>query len=216
MSSCRNYLNRVQYYLGLVRQKERNLKLEVKELELDIDFKSKRLLADDESVRRMPNIRDREAMVIYKLSVEHKNLNEKKLELLDLEETVKIIKHKYDHLRSTNNDIRLQRQMVKEELNPFDGSYIPPSVNKDGTVPGGLPPVVTIAKIDPTDLLDPKSRPEDIPEPIDKVHLSQLSAFYNRTSQLINTSKTQNNQDEQKLPEIQPTNNINYRSLLED
>lgn len=180
LSKCRKYLNRVQYYLEIIRVQERDLKLNVKESELDLDFKEKELLADDAEVRRMPSIKDRMSLVAIKLKDENEALNKKRIELLDIEETVKIIKHKYDHLRGTNGDIKVQRQMVRDSV-PSDGDagYAPPDTNRDGTVKGGLPPPVTSA-INPTDLLDPEKRPDDLPVPKDAIHAKQIASFLNR------------------------------------
>jgi hypothetical protein len=211
LSQCRNYLNRTQYYLGLVKKLERSLKTEVKELELDIDFKSKQILVRDEDVRRMPNIRDREALVSSKLYQEHEVLNRKKIDLLDLEETAKIIKHKYDHLKGVNLDIKLQRQMVKEDLLALpEGGYISPHKQPGKPVPDGMPPVVNM--IDPKDILDPNSRPEEIPIPVDHIHASQLSAFYSHIQQ----EKVSPEVKPEVKPEDKEIPKFLFENLLED
>lgn len=207
LSQCRGYLNRTQYYLGLVKKSERTLKTEVKELELDIDFKGKQILVKDEEVRRMPNIKDREALVISKLHLEYEILNRKKIDLLDLEETAKIIKHKYEHLKGVNLDIKLQRQIVKEDLLGAQdgGGYLPPHRQEGKPVPDGMPPIVSV--INPLDLLDPNSRPEEIPEPVDRIHASQISAFY---------SKIPISKKEEVKPKEEPEEVENPRFLIRD
>ena len=55
ISQCRNYLNRVQFYLQKIKKQERNLGIEVKQVELDLDLKMQEKLADDPVVRQQPS-----------------------------------------------------------------------------------------------------------------------------------------------------------------
>src|SRR5271157_5300473 len=59
LAQCRNYLNRTQYYYQMVKRIERELKVNLKMTELDLEFKIKEKLADDVLVRKEPSIEDR-------------------------------------------------------------------------------------------------------------------------------------------------------------
>jgi hypothetical protein len=184
LAQCRNYLNRVTYYLQQTKRHEKELRGKVKMLEMDLDFKMQEKLADDVVVRKQPSLEDRKAVASVMLKTEYDQLVAARAELLDAEETAKLIRARLDHLNRTNADIKLQRQMVRDDrsdqMNGGEG-YGAPHLNRDGSVPGGLPPPIA-PPVDPKDILDPKSRPEDMPEPVDGTHAQQLADFYSRES----------------------------------
>jgi hypothetical protein len=207
LSQCRQYLNRVQYYLQLAKRTEKSLRSQVREYELDLDLKTNNLLADDQIVRKQPSIEDRKALAASQLIDEHENLAKLRVFLLNVEEGSKIIKHKYDHLRATNQDIRLQRNMVRDDIGPGDDGYQPPTKDRDGSVLGGLPPVVRSRIIDPKDILDPDKRPADLPEPVDAVHAQQIAEFYSRSQPEPIVQKSQSSDFEKPV-------SVDYSDLL--
>lgn len=181
ISKCRAYQNRVQYYLQLVKLHEKKIRLDMRHRELDLEFKMKEKLADDALVRKQPSVRDREALAATMLAAEHQVLADLKVELIDIEETVKLIRSKYDQLKQTSNDIRMQRVLVKDdkETQVLGGEgYSRPQSNQRGFVPDGMPAPV-VPKVEPRDLLDPTKRPDDMPEPVDEGHASMMAAFLN-------------------------------------
>jgi hypothetical protein len=183
LAQCRNYLNRVQYYFQLIRRHEKDLRIKSKLMEMDIEFKMKEKLADDQLVRKQPSIEDRKALASTMLQDEFQALALVRGQLVDVEESAKLVKGRLEHLRQTSGDIKIQRQMVREDMMAQmagDEGYDRPQVKQDRTVPGGMAAPVSAASLNPTDLLDPKSRPEDMPEPIDGAHAELLANFYNK------------------------------------
>ena len=181
LAQCRSYLNRVTHYLQITRRYEKNLRRKIQDFELDLDLKLAEKLADDELVRRQPAAQERRALAVSMLKEEHRNLALLKAEFLNLEETVKIIKAKQDSLKRTNGDIRLQRQMVKDDRDVWEGGdegYTKPQRREDGSVPDGLPPPVSDKKIEAEEVLSGGRPAEPIPEPRDASASSEISAFY--------------------------------------
>lgn len=182
LAKCRAYLNRVQFYYQMGKSHEKNIRSELKLAELDYDLKLSQKLADDEFVRRQPSIEDRKALASSMLKEEITRIAELKVSLLDVEETVKIIKMKYEHLKGTSQDIRLQRNLVKDDnLNKWStGSGYEAPDYTSVTSPFGVASPVGMSRIDPKDILDPTKRPEDFPEPMDETHANQIAEFYSR------------------------------------
>lgn len=181
LSQCRIYLNRVTFYYQELARDEKNLRVKLKVQEMDLDFKTKEKLADDTEVRKQPSISDREALAAVLLKQEHDAVSALKSELLNTEESLKIVKFKHSELLRTSADIRMQRALVKDDkdarLSGSDG-YSSPQTSQDGTMADGLAPPITRQKIDPTDLLNPESRPDDLPEPVDAAHAKMIANFY--------------------------------------
>lgn len=179
LSLCRRYLNRTVYYMQKVGSQLKELRREAREYELDLELKTSDKLADDELVRKQPSIEDRKALAASFLRDEHERLAALRIELLDFEETFKVIKFKHSDLVRTNGDIKLQRQIIRDEKDLGEEGYSKPNASSNGTIPDGMAPAVRPKKIDPRDLLDPDKRPEDMPEPIDAVHAQQIATYYN-------------------------------------
>lgn len=182
VASCRKYLNRVSYYIQVIGRQLKDLRLQVNQYELDLEFKISMKLADDEIVRKQPSVEDRKALAIAMLRDEHEQLSTARMALMDTQETFKIIKMKHQDLIRTGNDIKTQRQLVKDDadirMHGGEG-FERPQANQDGTYPEGMAPPVVPGPINPTDLLNPNKRPDDMPEPVDAMHAQQIADFYN-------------------------------------
>lgn len=182
LSQCRNYSNRVQFYLQKCMRYEKDLKCSIKEHELDLEFKIDSKLADDGIVRKQSSIADRRAAATVMLKEEYENLAEMRARLIDVEETTKLLKMKYGDLRSTTNDIKMQRAMVKDDRMAQMGGeegYNNPSANQDRTMSNGMPAPVS-KPVNPMDLLDPNKRPEELPEPRDEQHANLIANYLNK------------------------------------
>lgn len=179
---CRNYTNRTVFYLQKVLRYDKELKREIRVLELDLEFKMREKLADDAVVRQQSSIEDRRATAAVMLRSEHEVLAERKAHAVDAEESAKLLRMKYNDLQRTSNEIKLQRQMVKDDMESQlrgDAGYSRPVVNEDRSVPDGMRAPVA-EKVDPKDLLDPSRRPEEMPEPKDEGHAQMISEFLSR------------------------------------
>lgn len=211
LADCRKYQNRVQYYLQIVRANLKRVRLEIQMLEADIDLKTAALLSDDVIVRQQSSITDRKALSMTKLSEEHRVLYISKTLKMDLEETGKLIKMKYDQLKQTSNDIKTQRQIIKDDREfqgANQGGFSNPNVNHNGITSDGLPPALQGKTINPTDLLDPNKRPEELPEPVDAAHAEMIANFLN------NNSKSKVNKME-FIPEEISKIFVSYDDLME-
>lgn len=183
LARCRNFTNRTLFYLQAVLRAEKDLKTVIKYSELDLEFKMREKLADDAVVRAQPSIEDRKAVAAGLLRAETENLSRLQVELIDVQETAKILRTRYQDLQRTANDIKLQRTMVRDDQQDQLGGgqgYAKPQVNQDGSVQGGLPAPVSLKPVDPKDILDPETRPADLPEPKDAAHAGQIAAFLSR------------------------------------
>ncbi len=223
LAECRNYTNRTIHYIQLLKRQELELRMEMKLAESDLEFKLKEKLADDTVVRAQPSIEDRVALATVSLKDEYDALACSRACLLETEETVKLIKARLDNLKQTNYDIKLQRQIVKDDKEAWsslEGGYVAPSRQKDRTVAGGMPAPVR-PPIDPVDLLDPTKRPADMPVPIDSVHAAQIAAFFNGTEDAAAPAipgadeAAAPSPEPEKRPEAAPRK-FSYEDLLSD
>jgi len=221
LAKCRAFLNRTHYYLQLTKRYEKDLKSNLKLLELNVDLKFNGLLADDATVRQQPSIDDRKALAISMMNSEYEEIAKLRASLMDAEETVKLVKAKYDDLNRTNSDIKLQRHLVKDDkMDQMTGGegYEKPQARQDRVVTGGLAPPVKAEPIDPKDLLDPNRRPEDMPEPVDMAHAQQIADFFSGRStgngiQVHQGPESPKSTEEESVDEA-PLQAISYDDLL--
>ena len=207
ISECRNYMNRVMHYMQLIKVQEKNTKIRLRAAELDIERKVAEKLSDDVLVRKQPSIEDRKALATTMLAAEYENMAVLRSDLMDIEETSKLLKIKYDHLRGTSQDIKIQRSLVKDDAIIRMGGgegYTKPQLNQDKSVPGGMRAPVAQDDLNPVDLLDPSKRPEDIPEPKDAIHAQMISDFFASAPAKVVVVKA----------EAEEIRSINYDDLL--
>ena len=139
MAKCRNYLNRVSSIrLDLSRQR-RDLMVRIGGEETLFSVDKDRLLAENDYVKRQPNIRDREALVNTFLRDRVNAISALKSELLDLETVEKAVKMVHEELIRTSGEIKTQRQMLSADRvtgagygDESNGSINPPSTIDEG------------------------------------------------------------------------------------
>lgn len=186
ISKCRNYSNRVTFYISQVAIHERELKRDLKIQELDLEFKLKELLADDKLVRAQANIKDREAVAATLVKDEYLAVAQLRVSIQDSQEVMKILKATHRELSGTNRDIKMMRQMVKDDQDfggGNGGGYNAPHRGQDKSVADGMPAAVRQRQVDPRDLLDDDKRPVDLPKPVDAGHAAQIASFLNAAPQ---------------------------------
>lgn len=111
-SKCRNYLNKVsqrRVELSLLR---RNLMVQIAGEETALSIEKDHLLAENDTVQRQPNIRDREAVVNTMLRQQVQSIASKKRDLLDVETVDKAVKLVHDELIRTSTEIKVQRSLL--------------------------------------------------------------------------------------------------------
>jgi hypothetical protein len=201
LAQCRNYSNRIVYYLQLCMRAERALLTEIKQAELDFDFKVKEKLADDVIVRQQRALDDRKALAESLMKTEAENLIVLRVQLIDVQESVKLLKFKYGDLTRTSQDIKTQRALVKDDkmaqLAGEDG-YNRPQINPDRSVPNGMSAPVAVEPLGPKDILDPSKRPEELPEPVDEAHARQILEFLSRNPEKQPTPTPETNGERKK------------------
>lgn len=219
LASCRQYLNRCQHYLQLTRRYEKNLRSAMRLEEMNIELRTAELLADDDIVRQGPSIEDRKSLATMQLQREHRNVIKLKRAHLNALETVKIVKLKYDDLNRTNADIKLQRQIVRDDRDAWvsgeQGSE-PVGEGRASSARGLAPPVRP--KLDPKDLLDDERRPDDLPKPKDMGEAEQMAAFFNRQPPRQEQAEQAEEPDEEPpaAPPPAATPSVSYDDLLSD
>jgi hypothetical protein len=214
IQECRNYTNRVQSYLLRVNNQRKNLDLSLKTLELDIEFKTAELLAENEVVRMQASISDRNAVAKMKLRDEYEQCNSMKILRENLEQTAKIIKMKYDDLNRTNSDIKTQNQLVKrhEMINPEGEGN---ERNKDKTTAGNLaPPVKTVEAPDILEGSTELKRTPDVQTPAPSVNESEsIKNFLSGSSAPINDEPVISDNE---VPDDSESMSSIYADLLKD
>ncbi len=168
LAKCRNYLNIVQNHMQNLKVYEKKIRISLKTMELDFEFKFKEKLSDDVDVKRLPSIEDRKALVSTMLQKEIEAMNELSVLMIDCQDTFKILKSKYDHLNKTSQDIKMQKSIVKDDMSVRMMGY-----------DGYSKPKTREVKVTKEEILDPNSRPESYPEPIDGVHAAMIADFFN-------------------------------------
>lgn len=111
-SKCRNYLNKVSQRRVDLSLKRRNLMVQIAGEETALSIEKDHLLAENETVQRQPNIRDREAVVNTMLRQQVQSIASKKRDLLDVETVDKAVKLVHDELIRTSTEIKVQRSLL--------------------------------------------------------------------------------------------------------
>jgi hypothetical protein len=214
LAQCREYMNRTQYYLQVTRRYEKNLRAMLRNCELNFELKVMEKLADDTIVRSQSSIEDRKALATTQLRDEYVEMSTLRVDLLNLEETIKIVKARYDDLMRTSNDVRLQRQMVKDDrADRNNGDPDAAGTSQSGMVPAGMPPAVKRQAVNPTDLLDGSRRPDDLPEPTGPGHAKQIASFLNKMPASV-AAKPEAAPSAPQEPEAPQVKGMSYDELL--
>jgi hypothetical protein len=111
-AQCRNHLNRVTLIRLRISREKRALKSQLSGEETLHAAERDRLLAEDETVRKQPNLRDREAVAN---TIQREKLNViagLKNELLDLDTVEKAVVLVHEELIRTSNEIKTQRSLL--------------------------------------------------------------------------------------------------------
>ena len=116
IATTRNYLNAVSRILLEVHREKQYLAREIRAHEAALQISSDDLLANDERVRRLPSIEDRKATVSVFLRNEKQAIENFKATMLDVEYVEKAIKHRHKELTNTMSEIKLQRSLIRDEI----------------------------------------------------------------------------------------------------
>lgn len=112
ISRCRNYLNRATMLLLQLQRQKRELSRSVAGEEAIFRIESDRLLSENEQVKRLPNIKDREAFVNVLLTERVGRINQLKHDVLDIETVEKAVRLRHNELVRTSDNIKTQRSLL--------------------------------------------------------------------------------------------------------
>lgn len=116
VATCRNYLNAVTKVLMEVNMEKQLLTRELNALQAVYEIDADDLLANDERVKRAPNIKDRESVVKTLLREQHRAITSKKAEVNDLAVIEKAVKHRHGELKDTMEAIKTQKSLIQAEI----------------------------------------------------------------------------------------------------
>jgi len=112
ISRCRNYLNRATMLLLQLQRQKRELSRSVAGEEASFGIESDRLLSENDQVKRLPNIKDREAFVNVLLTERVGRINQLKHDVLDIETVEKAVRLRHMELVRTSDNIKTQRSLL--------------------------------------------------------------------------------------------------------
>ncbi len=116
IANCRNFLNSVSNLLMEVHIEKQLLRRELNLLLATYNIDAAELLSSDDRVRRLPNIKDREATVKVILRDQLRIISSKTDEMADLDLVEKAIRHRHEELKNTMADIKMQRSLIQTEI----------------------------------------------------------------------------------------------------
>ena len=178
MAQCRNYLNKASFIRLTLNRMRRELMVKIGGEETLFSVEKDQLLANDETVKRQPNIRDREALVNTLLRDRVNSISALKGELLDLETVEKAVKMVHDELIRTSAEIKTQRTMLfadrvsgagyGDESNGSSNPLPPPSTIDEDELEklmrNEVPLVAPVATPRPVSVVAPVATPRPVSE----------------------------------------------------
>ncbi len=111
-----DYLQEVSKFLVDIFKEEMSLQKKLTIQTQKYDFELREKLANDPEVRKQKASVDRDAVARNLLKYMETEINQTKLDLLDLEHLKRIVEKKNQDLRRTNSDIRLQHSTIQSAL----------------------------------------------------------------------------------------------------
>ena len=116
IATCRNHLNLVSRIQLEVHREKQDLSRSLRAAEVEFQIAFDHALSNDERVRRLPSIEDRKATVNVMLRPQLDGISIIKAQLHDLEYVDKAVRHRHRELTSTMSDIKLQRGLIRDEI----------------------------------------------------------------------------------------------------
>ena len=186
---CRNYTNAVTHILLEVHREKHDLTSLLTAEEAAYAVESADLLANDRTVRQLPNIEDRKATISVLLRDRSRRINELRGEIQNVDFIEKAVKHRHRELKDTMAEIRTQRSLIRDEIDTktFYGDETTSVRGKSDASMGSV--VLGISEEDLQAIFDPATFSEPVitapseekpsPEPLsDKLSEEQLKTFF--------------------------------------
>jgi len=116
IGQCHVYIDEVERY-SIETSKEISIKQQaVNNAEADYDTKKEELLINNDDIKKLPNIRDREAKANSMLKEELKSIRGYINDLTDLNNLLKSINLKIKNLNRTNADIKMMVRVMESQI----------------------------------------------------------------------------------------------------
>lgn len=139
----RNYLNAVSQLLLEVHREKQDLSRNLRARETAFQVSFDHMLANDERVRRLPNIEDRKSTCRIFLREDLQAIDGLKAQIGDVEFVEKAIRHRHRELTATMGEIKLQKGLIQAEIGTgafYGDERVAPDGSSIGT-PQGKGPV---------------------------------------------------------------------------
>jgi hypothetical protein len=112
ISQCRNYLNRATMLLLQIQREKRGFSQDLAGQEAAYQIELNQLLSENETIRRLPNIKDREASANMALRDRISRVVTLKQEISDLDTIEKAVLLRHKELVRTSDNIKTQRSLL--------------------------------------------------------------------------------------------------------
>lgn len=163
IATCRNYVNSVSRILLEVHREKHQLSHDLSGETTLYEVESSELLANDERIKRLPNINDRKASIDVLLRKRLETIARLKRQIQDLDYVEKAVKHRHRELKDTMAEIKLQRSLLRDELdtNAFYGDERTNQPPADDMGPEEIERILAEENAKTTEAPEPK--PEESP-----------------------------------------------------
>lgn len=112
VSRCRNFMNRVTIILLELQREKRTLTKALAGEEASYKIEFDQILAENDAIKRLPNIKDRESSANVLLATRRRTISDLEMQILDLETVEKTVKLRHQELIRTSDNIRIQRSLL--------------------------------------------------------------------------------------------------------
>ncbi len=116
IATCRNYINSVTQLLLEIHRDKHNFAHELTAEEDVYAIESNDILDSDARVQKLPSIDDRKAAISVLLRERASTISSLRRHIQDLEYVEKAVKHRHRELKDTMSEIKLQRSLLRDEL----------------------------------------------------------------------------------------------------
>ena len=167
VATCRNNINTVSLIRQEISRERRSLQRELSAEKATFSVEQDQLLATDETVKRAPSIRDRQAMVNTLLRSRLNRIAHLEAEILDLTTVEQPIKMVHEELVRTASEIRTQRSMIQADRLSGAGFGDESGLPGQNVTPAGLVDDIDEAALDQLMSEETKSASHvEVPTPV--------------------------------------------------
>jgi hypothetical protein len=116
IATCRNYINSVTQLMLEIHRDKHNFAHDLSAEEDVYAIESNDILDGDARVQKLPSIDDRKAAISVLLRERASRIAGLRRQIQDLDYVEKAVKHRHRELKDTMSEIKLQRSLLRDEL----------------------------------------------------------------------------------------------------